>query len=168
MKRYVIILITLIVVALAGAGLYWRFKPHTAPVSEVSGTQVAEVPKCTLGPAPASLTDQSIIDSFNKARAEKGVKPLVYNARLDSYANQRAAEQNGQLDNHAGLKGGADIMGYAMGEVQLRTRTCSTADEIRNSFSVSAPHWSAINNPKYDIVGVGNVNGVLNVVFGDL
>lgn len=155
-------------ISLLGIGYYFysRKPVSTEPTSVV---ETAETPAKGCEP---QITDEVTIVTVNKFRAEAGVKPLVFRKKLDDFANQRALEQEGVLDSHAGLQPLLDKvrMGlYALvGEDQILSSPCFTNEEWVAQFKISPKHWASLMNSRYDEIGVGFYKNILVIDLGDL
>jgi len=164
MKKLLIIIAVLSVV-LAG-GIYWyqtRPKSVTQTLSVVHKTTsvvVTPTPDC-------SVTDVGVITAINKYRSENGVPPLTLDTSLDSYAVQRVISMNGVMDDHVGLKGAADLLGYkTIGEDQNFAPICTNSEARVKGFIPSPEHWDSLMNPNFTRVGIGYFKNVLDIVLG--
>lgn len=135
---------------------------HKKPVVEVEKTVVhSRSSECI-------MVDSELISAINVERAKIGVAPVLFAKVLDDYANNRALEQNGVLDDHVGFRKTFSQLPYPLiGEDQDYNYLCNPTERI-NSFRVSPKHWSSLMNPRYDHVGVGYFKGVLNINLGDI
>lgn len=161
MKKYVIIGICLLVIALGGTFALLRVKKPVATPLRASESVVRD----------CSVTDIGVVEAVNKHRAEVGVAPLTFNKSLDSFANQRVLDMDGTMDSHVGLQPLLDkspYMGYQLiGEDQSINGDCYNSDARVSYFRISTKHWDSLMNPRYDEIGVGYFSKVLNINLGD-
>lgn len=162
MKKYLIIGIILLGIVSLGTLTYFRDKK---PVETPLRASESVVQDC-------SVTDNDVISAVNKYRAEMGVNILVFNEKLDGFADQRATNQNGILDAHVGLQPLLDETKLGLytlvGEDQNHWVGCHNSLARVDDFKLSDKHWTSLMNPRYDEIGVGYYNNVLNINLGDL
>jgi uncharacterized protein YkwD len=163
MKKVIFLILFVVLATLGGVGYYLYSRPE--PVVESAIVEPEPVKDC-------SVTDVGVVAAVNKFRAEAGIKPLVFNTTLDDFANQRALEQNGVLDNHAGLQPLLDKVRMNLytqvGEDQNLIFDCYNSEYRVSNFRNSPKHWASLLNPRYDEVGVGFYMNVLVIDLGDL
>lgn len=152
-------------VALITVGGIFAYILYKRPLQSVSVASTPIVTDC-------SVTDTGVFDAVNKYRVEVGVAPLVFNPVLDDFSNQRVIDQNGILDAHSGLQPLSEKarMGLytIIGEDQQFWAGCHNSDARVLGFKQSDRHWKSLMNPRYDEIGVGYFDNVLNINLGDV
>lgn len=160
LNKFLILSVSVLLLIGSGVFAYSRYKKPT------------EVPEMANN-VDCSVTDDGVIKSVNSIRAKNNLQPLAFNKMLDDFANERARLQNGSMDNHVGFKpyvNKNNLGNYFVSnnEVQNLITNCSNSYNRVMAFSFSEKHWKALNNSRYDEIGVGFQNNQLVIELGDL
>jgi len=162
MKKYLVILVVLAITGLSG--YFALHKESAKPVVEKS---------CAFSPEPdCSVSDEAVIEALNQERSKVGASPVVASEYLNQLAENRALEQNGTLDDHAGFKKIENTLDWyhyqSISEELSFYSGCHNSSERLLGFRSSSSHWDSLMRPSQDSVGVGFYKELLVVELGDL
>lgn len=119
-------------------------------------------------------TPSELLELTNIERAKVGVAPLKLDERLNQSAQAKADDMvaNNYYDHINPITGitGHDLIPYK--EIGCTTRSENLAMHYKDSpiagFNTSKPHWDAILDTKFNLIGFGTTNEYLVVHFCDL
>lgn len=129
--------------------------PNTVPVAFLDGRSAIQV----VAPPVSMKSDiQAIVAETNKLRAEKGLKPLVYDDRLSAHAQLRAVETVQQFSHVRpnGQSWDMGLRGDGTGAENLASGG-KTPKEAVKQWRDSPSHYQAIITDKYTKIGVGAI-----------
>lgn len=140
-------------------------KPQTPPtISTANTVRVAfldgrSATQVVAPPASMKAEIQNVIAETNKLRAEKGLKPLVYDDRLSAHAQLRAVEtvQHFSHVRPDGRSWDMGLRGTGTGAENLASGG-QTAKVAVKQWRDSPSHYQAIMTDKYTKIGVGVVH----------
>lgn len=121
------------------------------------------------------LSPKDVVAALNAYRVKKGLGPLVADASLSGFAQNRASffSSQGGMDSHAGFESfvnsqdGFKRLGFmALGENSSFGYSLSSVDLVEKAFASHGPHDANQLNPSWTHVGVGVSGLAVDIVFG--
>lgn len=164
-KNRRMITVVLLCVVLLGFGGYfsWRKLGYKKPVVNLPvahTTAPVVVRDCT-------FSEPDMLSRINEVRTHK----VTVDPYLQTITVKRIATMPYELDDHVGmrlLRSNGVFNGYsATGEI-LASNYCPSTNQIFSQWKSSPPHWAAITDERYDVVGIGFNGQSAVVIFGDL
>lgn len=155
MRKYLIVLIIVILAVLDGVGLYLLLRPRTAPTVASVSTPAVVVPKC-------SYSEPDVLDRINSVRTNPVSMVKVY----DDFAESRLPELRVDY-SHAGYRARLNTLpaGHFTGEIAAKN-TCGQS--LITAWLNSPTHKAVMLDERYDSVGIAGDGVYTVVIFGDL
>lgn len=160
MVKKLFIIACVVVISLSGVFAYSLYKKPVATPIRASESNVVPIRDCT-------FNEQELINLMNSVRTNK----LSLDLYLDGIAQKRSSTMPYGLDNHVGMRALRDSGAFneylGTGE-NLASNHCPSTKQLFSQWENSPSHWEAINDERYDAVGIGFNGQSAVVIFGDV